>query len=53
MVPIGDAAGAFRRAHGRAASVWLIRPDHYIGCRADRLRTKKLVAYARRTFGPS
>jgi hypothetical protein len=47
-----DMAGAFASAYGGGpSSVWLVRPDHYIGYRADRLEVADLTAYLRRGIG--
>ncbi|MGD9509894.1 MAG: FAD-dependent monooxygenase, partial [Geminicoccaceae bacterium] len=47
-----DTAGAFASAYGGgASSVWLVRPDHHIGYRADRLEVEDLAAYLRRGIG--
>lgn len=47
-----DTAGAFATAYGGGpSSVWLVRPDHYIGYRADRLDGADLAAYLRLGIG--
>lgn len=47
-----DTAGAFASAYGGGPSaVWLVRPDHHIGYRADRLEVEALVAYLRSGIG--
>jgi hypothetical protein len=47
-----DTTGSFADAFGGGpSSTWLVRPDHYIGYRADRLEVEDLAGYLRRGIG--
>ncbi|HEY0302047.1 MAG TPA: hypothetical protein VGC36_11960, partial [Rhizomicrobium sp.] len=48
---LSDAAGEFRAAYAAAgASLWLIRPDGYIGYRAAPADAVRLSAYLQRVL---